>query len=192
MGERAKISRRTALTTILGGASTLLAPMPSHAQSTPSAGAIERSLSAPARGQTPTRRVSPKLFKQQRELRRLAPSIDIQSINFAFGSARIPRDQYWKVGRIANAMINILRRNPDELFLIEGHTDAVGSYRSNLVLSERRAKSLARQLRRMGVRGRSLDTIGYGEEDLLVQTQAANWRNRRVTLRRITDFVIYR
>ena len=40
----------------------------------------------------------------------------------------------------------MLRRDPYEVFLIEGHTDAVGSYYSNQLLSERRAASLKRLL----------------------------------------------
>ena len=74
--------------------------------------------------------------------------------------------------------------------LIEGHTDAVGSGRSNLLLSERRAASLRRVLvREFGIPGRALDTVGYGEDFLLVQTQQENWRNRRVTLVRYDDFL---
>jgi outer membrane protein OmpA-like peptidoglycan-associated protein len=35
----------------------------------------------------------------------------------------------------------------------------------------------------------ALETVGYGEEFLLVQTEDENWRNRRVTLRRFDDFI---
>ena len=74
--------------------------------------------------------------------------------------------------------------------LIEGHTDAVGSAESNQVLSERRAESLKRVLvREFGVPARALETVGYGEEFLLVPTQNENWQNRRVTLRRLDGFV---
>jgi outer membrane protein OmpA-like peptidoglycan-associated protein len=188
MGQQKALTRRAALGILVGAASIVTSA--AHAQSTPSAQSIERSLSAPAKGLAPAQRVSPRIFKQRRDLRRIAPSVDIQSINFAFGSDRIPRDQFWKVKRIAVAMRRILRRNRHEVFLIEGHTDAVGSYASNLALSERRALSLARQLARFGVPHRAMETIGYGEEDLLVQTQREDWRNRRVTLRRITDFIV--
>ncbi|TGS08611.1 OmpA family protein, partial [Mesorhizobium sp. M1C.F.Ca.ET.187.01.1.1] len=34
-----------------------------------------------------------------------------------------------------------------------------------------------------------LETVGYGEEFLLVPTQSENWQNRRVTLRRFDDFI---
>jgi len=94
------------------------------------------------------------------------------------------------VENIADGLNRILRRNRRAQFLIEGHTDAVGSAASNQVLSERRAESLKRVLvREFGVPPRALETIGYGEEFLLVPTQQENWRNRRVTLRRFDDFV---
>jgi outer membrane protein OmpA-like peptidoglycan-associated protein len=40
-----------------------------------------------------------------------------------------------------------------------------------------------------GVPGCARETVGYGEEFLLVPTQNENWRNHRVTLRRFDDFV---
>ena len=72
-------------------------------------------------------------FKRRPELRRAAPSIDIQSINFAFGSAEIPYSQYGKVENIATALERLLRRPRDMQVLIEGHTDAVGSDYSNQI-----------------------------------------------------------
>jgi len=64
------------------------------------------------------------------------------------------------------------------------------SRRSNQVLSERRAASLRRVLvSEFGIPGRALDTVGYGEEFLLVPTQDENWRNRRVTLRNVTEVI---
>jgi outer membrane protein OmpA-like peptidoglycan-associated protein len=89
-------------------------------------------------------------------------------------------------------MERILRRDPGAAFLIEGHTDAVGSDQSNLALSDARAASLKRTLvREFGIPRRALETVGYGEQYLLVPTQYENWRNRRVTLRRIDAFVAY-
>ena len=40
-----------------------------------------------------------------------------------------------------------------------------------------------------GVPRRALEAVGYGEEDLLVPTPYENWQNRRVTLRRIDQFI---
>jgi outer membrane protein OmpA-like peptidoglycan-associated protein len=158
---------------------------------TPSAAQIERKLEAAPRVVVPrNKRVTVRELKRRPEMRRIAPSIDIQSINFAFGSAEIGFSQYPKVENIATAMERILRRNRREVFLIEGHTDAVGSFASNQALSEDRAASLRSVLvREFGIPRRALETVGYGEEFLLVPTQNENWRNRRVTLRRVTDVI---
>lgn len=164
---------------------------PAFAQQTPSAAQIERSLETAPQMRIPeAKRVTRGEIRRRPELRRAAPSIDIQSINFAFGSSAIPYSEREKVEQIARALKRILRRRPGEVFLIEGHTDAVGSFESNLELSERRAASLKRDLvRYFNVPPRSLETVGYGEEYLLVPTQREEWRNRRVTIRRITDFI---
>ena len=158
---------------------------------TPSATQIERQLEAAPRVKIrPDQKVTVREFKRRPELRRMAPSIDIQSINFAFGSAEIPPSQYGKVENIADALEHILSRRPGTKVLIEGHTDAVGSAASNLALSERRAASLKQTLaREFGIPRRALETVGYGEEFLLVPTPNENWRNRRVTLRRFDDFL---
>lgn len=172
-------------------ATALYQPAPVFAQaSTPSASQIERSLDAPV--VKPRNRVQMREFKRRPELRRQAPSINIQSINFEFGSADISRSQYRKIENIATAMQRILRRDRNAAFLIEGHTDAVGSDASNLRLSEARADSLKWTLvREFGVPRRALETVGYGEQYLLVPTQYENWQNRRVTLRRIDGFVAF-
>lgn len=157
----------------------------------PSAAQIQRKLEAePEIILAPKDRVPLRHLKKRPELRHRAPSIDIQAINFEFGSAEIPYNQFWKVEEIAIAMRRILRRRRQEVFLIEGHTDAVGSRYSNQLLSERRARSLRRVLvHEFGIPHYALETEGYGEDYLLVQVPYAEWRNRRVTLRRVTDFI---
>lgn len=68
-------------------------------------------------------------------------------------------------------------------FRIEGHTDSVGPREANQSLSERRAAAVRNFLvERFGVGAARLDTIGRGEEDLLIQTgdEVAERRNRRV------------
>ena len=176
---------------MLALAAAVAAPGLAVAQSMPSADTIMRRLdAAPARAMPPRERVDAREFKRRPDLRRMAPSIDIQSINFAFGSAEIPPSEYRKVHEIGTARERILRRRPGAVFLIEGHTDAVGSNASNLALSDARAASLKRLLvRQFRIAPRALDTVGYGEAYLLINTQREDWRNRRVTLRRIDEFV---
>ncbi len=182
------MNRRSFLTALVAVAA---APGMALAQETPSEETILRRLdAAPQRRIRPEERVTVKEFKRRQDLRRAAPSIDIQSINFAFGSAEIPGSEFRKVRQIARAMDRILQRRQRAVFLIEGHTDAVGSEYSNQILSERRAESLKWVLvREFGIPSRALETVGYGEAYLLVNTPYEEWRNRRVTLRRIDEFV---
>ena len=48
--------------------------------------------------------------------------------------------------RIAAIVERVLRKNPREVFLIEGHTDAVGSDAYNLKLSRARAEAMKKAL----------------------------------------------
>jgi len=182
-------NRRTIAAALIA---VLAAPTIAAAQATtPSATQIERQLEAAPRVKIkPNQRVTIPEFKRRPDLRRMAPQIDIQSINFAFGSAAIPYSQYGKVENIARALLRIVRREPDARVLIEGHTDAVGSGYSNQILSERRAASLRQTLvREFEVPRHVLETVGYGEEFLVVPTPYENWRNRRVTLTRLDAFI---
>ncbi len=72
--------------------------------------------------------------------------VDLDDITFDFGSWEVNPSQYGKLDRIARAMRRIIDRNPDEVFMIEGYTDAVGSPDDNLSLSDRRAQSVAEVL----------------------------------------------
>lgn len=164
---------------------------PAAAQQMPSAKRIERSLEAKPRILLDEDElVTMPELKRRPELRRAAPSIDIQAINFAYDSAIIPASQYGKVEVIADALDSLLARRPDAVVLIEGHTDAVGSRSYNYGLSESRARSLKRMLARdYGIPSHAMETVGYGEDYLLVPTPDENWRNRRVTLRRVDDFL---
>ena len=116
--------------------------------------------------------------------------IDLDTITFATGSAEIPMSQARTLRKVADAMNELLRKSPAETFLIEGHTDAVGSDQSNLVLSDQRAESVANVLTDVyGVPPENLTTQGYGERYLKVNTQGPNQENRRVTIRRVTALV---
>ena len=91
---------------------------------------------------------------------------------------------------MARVISRILERNPDEMFLIEGHTDAVGDDEDNLTLSDRRAESVAVMLsEEFGVPPENLTTQGYGEQFLKIATDGPERLNRRVTVRRITPLL---
>ena len=125
-----------------------------------------------------------------RWLRERMRRVDLNAINFAFASWEVDESQYPKLDRVAEAMNRILKRNPDEMFLIEGHTDAVGSDIDNLSLSDRRAESVAIILSdTFRVPPENLTTQGYGEQYLKVPTEGPSRENRRVAVRRITPLL---
>ena len=87
-------------------------------------------------------------------------------------------------------MERLLEENPAETFLIEGHTDAVGSDEANLALSDQRAESVAIALTNVfAIPPENLVTQGYGETYLKVDTEEPARENRRVAIRRITPLV---
>lgn len=122
-------------------------------------------------------------------LRERMPRVDLD-INFDTGSWQLTPEQIDKLSVVAEGLNRAIERNPREVFLIEGHTDAVGSAEDNLSLSDRRAESVAVALtEQFHVPPENLVTQGYGEEDLKVQTQGASRANRRVSVRRITPLI---
>ena len=121
------------------------------------------------------------------ELRARMRRIDLDTITFEFGAWEVPPEQYGKLERVARTILRVLERNQDSVFLIEGHTDAVGSDDDNLSLSDRRATAVAEILSdRFKVPPENLVTQGYGEQYLKVDTQGPERLNRRVTFLNIT------
>jgi outer membrane protein OmpA-like peptidoglycan-associated protein len=116
--------------------------------------------------------------------------VDLDTVTFDFGSWTLPEEQVGSMTGIAQAIQKALAANPNEIFLVEGHTDAVGPDEDNLTLSDRRAEAVAAALsERFGIPAENLTTQGYGEQYLKVSTQAAERQNRRATIRRITPLL---
>src|SRR5262249_30475871 len=136
------------------------------------------------------RRYTLEEIRYSRPLLERMPSVDIDTINFEFGSWAVTPDQVDRLAVIADAVNRVISRNPQEVFLIEGHTDAVGSDVDNLSLSDRRAETVALILsQQFNVPPENLVTQGYGEQYLKIPTDAPERRNRRVTVRRITPLL---
>jgi outer membrane protein OmpA-like peptidoglycan-associated protein len=136
------------------------------------------------------RRYSLDEIRYSPSVRQLMPSIDLNSINFETGSWEIPPDQAAKLQSIADGLNRAISRNPREVFLIEGHTDAVGSDVDNLSLSDRRAQAAAELLtQQFQVPAENLTSQGYGKQYLKEQTDGPSRINRRVTIRRITPLL---
>ena len=123
-------------------------------------------------------------------VRELAPKIEVRALTFATGSAAIRPEQAERLADLGLAIADVIAEVPDAVFLVEGHTDAVGSAGLNLALSDRRAESVALALTEyFDVPPENLVTQGYGESDLLVETEDAEQANRRVVVRNITPLL---
>jgi len=127
-------------------------------------------------------------IRTSERLRDKVRRVDLNTITFDFGSAAISPSQFEALAAVGQAIEGILAQSPDEIFLIEGHTDAVGSDTDNLVLSDRRAEAIAVALSsNFEIQPENLVTQGYGEQYLKVPTEEEERENRRVTVRRITE-----
>ncbi len=123
-------------------------------------------------------------------VRDIMPRVELDTLTFDFGSASIGESEVRRLQGIADAMNRMLRDNPREVFLIEGHTDAVGSVEANLALSDRRAEAVAIALTDFfDIPPENLVTQGYGKRYLKIDTQEPERLNRRVVVRRITPLV---
>jgi len=101
-------------------------------------------------------------------------------IQFEFGSARLT-----PAGRSLLEVIATALNDPALIantFVIEGHTDAVGSAESNLLLSRQRAKAVKQYLVAHGVVSGRLSAAGYGEYRLLKGKSSDDAAHRRVEL----------
>lgn len=124
------------------------------------------------------------------DLRARMRSVDLNTVTFDSGSWTVSPDQADRLAVLARAINQAVSKNPQEVYMVEGYTDAVGSDVDNLSLSDRRAQSVAAILTRdFQVPAENLVTQGYGEQFLKVQTGEANAENRRVTARRITPLL---
>jgi outer membrane protein OmpA-like peptidoglycan-associated protein len=123
-------------------------------------------------------------------LRARMPRVDIDTVNFETGSWAIAPDQAEHLAFVAQGILGAVKKNPVEMFLVEGYTDAVGNEVDNLSLSDRRAESVAVMLTsQFGVPAENLATQGYGKQFLKVHTDKAERANRRVAVRRITPLL---
>jgi outer membrane protein OmpA-like peptidoglycan-associated protein len=136
------------------------------------------------------RRYTIEEIEQSDEVRSALPRVEVDTVRFGFNEAFVRPEEIDKLDRIGEILERILRKNPREVFLIEGHTDAVGSDAANLALSRKRAEAVKKALTTYYViPPRALRTVGYGERYLKIPTAEAEGENRRVSVSRATDLI---
>ena len=83
--------------------------------------------------------------------------------------------------RAVDQLAEVFKLNGQDKFIIQGHTDAVGSEDYNKALSARRAQAVADYLvEKHGISRDRLETQGLGKSSLLLPADPNNGRNRRV------------
>ena len=83
-------------------------------------------------------------------------------------------------------IVDVMKKDPDWVLVVEGHTDNVGGDVKNQDLSSRRAAAVKAALVERGVSAARLNTAGYGASvpRETNTTLAGRARNRRVELTR--------
>jgi len=110
---------------------------------------------------------------------RQKPNVDL-SIQFEFDSAKLLPESRPLLDNLAKAI------NSDKLrgftFVVEGHTDIVGSADYNQKLSDQRALSVLAYLASKGVSKERLKALGKGSTELLMPDKPDAAENRRVRI----------
>ena len=85
---------------------------------------------------------------------------------------------------IIEQIVQLLKENADLKLNVEGHTDNVGDPKSNLKLSDERAKSVVAALTKAGIQASRLSAAGYGQDRPVADNRSEEGRakNRRVEL----------
>ena len=117
------------------------------------------------------------------------PSEDVQAtlasyaktINFDYGKTSIKEE----ANKTLQAIVEILVQYPNANFVVEGHTDSVGSTAFNQKLSEQRAAVIVDFLTSNGVDASRLSSVGFGETSPVSSndTKEGMAQNRRVEVK---------
>jgi outer membrane protein OmpA-like peptidoglycan-associated protein len=136
------------------------------------------------------RRFSLRQVRDIKQVRALAPELELDAVRFETGSAAIRPEQARSLAKIGRTLSELVAADPRTVILVEGHTDAVGSATYNLALSDRRAETVALALTEyFDVPPENMVTQGYGESALKVLTLADEVKNRRAVVRNITNLL---
>lgn len=102
-------------------------------------------------------------------------------LDFETGSATLKTSSAEQLKNIAE----IMKAYPNVKLKIGGYTDNVGNADANLKLSQTRAENTMKELVKLGVDAKRLETEGYGEKHPVADnaTEEGRQKNRRIDLR---------
>lgn len=117
----------------------------------------------------------------------LAEVIDIKPIYFDLGKSAIRKDAAEELDKI----VAVMQENPGMIIELGSHTDSRGSDKSNLALSDKRAKSSAAYIVSKGIAKERITGKGYGETKLLNKcANKVKCAEDEHALNRRTEFII--
>lgn len=133
-----------------------------------------------------------KMDKQEQELRAIE-GVEVTRPSEGEISVRLTNDILFDVDSATlrgasrstlQELANNFEQYPDNLLIVEGHTDSTGSDSHNQRLSERRAASVADYLIEQGVRASKITVFGFGEARPKSSNDSPDGRqmNRRVEI----------
>lgn len=136
--------------------------------------------------------VGRRMDKQEQELRQIE-GVEVTRPSEGEISVRLTNDILFDTNSSAlrsasrttlNELANNFRQYPDNLLVVEGHTDSTGTDQYNQRLSEQRASSVADYLIDNGVRASAITVYGFGEARPKSSNDTAEGRqaNRRVEI----------
>ncbi len=104
-----------------------------------------------------------------------------KAVYFKFNSTELTNDAINSL----NASTNIISKYPADEFSLSGHTDSIGSEKTNLEISEERVNVVKDYLISKGVSSSKLTAKGYGESKPIATNNTAKGRdeNRRVEIK---------
>ena len=120
---------------------------------------------------------TPKMFKVDEHG---CPATATLHINFASNGADITEEVMSKVKDFAE----FLKQNDDYDIVILGYTDSSGIEQNNITLSQKRADAIKEALKRDGISGARMTTIGKGSADPVADNATPEGRaqNRRIEI----------
>ena len=89
----------------------------------------------------------------------LRDTLLLEGVHFAFNKSSLTPTATPILDRVAETML----AHPEVYFEIAGHTDSVGTFAYNFLLSARRARAVRDYLIQQGVPGYRMTAVGYGE-----------------------------
>lgn len=84
-----------------------------------------------------------------------------------------------------NELAGLMKQHPDWVLTLSGHTDNQGDPQKNMVLSEKRSKSVAKYLIKKGVKPENVVTEWFGDTKPIADnsTPQGRQKNRRVEMK---------